>query len=149
MLVGIEKFHGTVVLESTDMGMWKHTCLLVVSVDALVVKITLRLQLLLAKKNLYLWYFIDYSILSYFRDDPDKMQYDLPTARDYFRDLFCREEVTFCDKSNPRDPGFTLVLSNKMNYFQFAKAVAQHLDTDMMLLQFFKSQGWVKHFFYE
>ena len=30
-----------------------------------------------------------------------------------------------------------------MNYFQFAKAVAQHLDTDMMLLQFFKSQGWV------
>ncbi|XP_030854698.1 ubiquitin carboxyl-terminal hydrolase 7 isoform X4 [Strongylocentrotus purpuratus] len=84
---------------------------------------------------------MDGDILVFQKDDPDKMQYDLPTARDYFRDLFCREEVTFCDKSNPRDPGFTLVLSNKMNYFQFAKAVAQHLDTDMMLLQFFKSQG--------
>ena len=51
-------------------------------------------------------------------------------------------EVTFCDKSNPNDAGFTLELSQKMNYDQVANAVAQYLNTDPYLLQFFKSHGY-------
>jgi len=49
--------------------------------------------------------------------------------------------VTFCDKKVPNDLGFTLELSQHMDYDQVAKAVAAHLDTDPYLLQFFKSQG--------
>jgi len=57
-------------------------------------------------------------------------------------DLFNRTEVTFCDKQVFSDPGFTLELSQKMNYDQVANAVAQHLNTDPYLLQFFKAQGY-------
>ena len=57
------------------------------------------------------------------------------------RDLYYRIDVTFCDKTMPNDPGFTLELSQRMNYDQVANAVAQHLGTDPYLLQFFKSQG--------
>ncbi|XP_022103325.1 ubiquitin carboxyl-terminal hydrolase 7-like [Acanthaster planci] len=84
---------------------------------------------------------MDGDIIVFQRDDPEISQYELPTAREYFRDLFYRVDVTFYDKNNSTDPGFTLMLSQKMNYFQIAKAVAAQLDTDPMLLQFFKSQG--------
>lgn len=56
------------------------------------------------------------------------------------RDLYYRVEVIFCDKLNPSDPGFSLDLSMRMNYDQMAKAVAQYLQTDPYLLQFFKPQ---------
>ncbi len=42
----------------------------------------------------------------------------LPQCRDYFRDLFHKVEVTFVDKNVPNDPGFTLTLSQRMNYTQ-------------------------------
>ena len=58
----------------------------------------------------------------------------------YFRDLFYRVEVTFCDKTLPNDPGFNVELSQRMNYDQLARIVAQRLGTDPYLLQFFKSQ---------
>lgn len=58
-----------------------------------------------------------------------------------FRDLYYRIEVTFCDKTVQSDSGFTLELSQKMNYDQVANAVAQYLGTDPYLLQFFKSHG--------
>uniref|UniRef100_A0A672L4A7 Ubiquitin carboxyl-terminal hydrolase 7 n=1 Tax=Sinocyclocheilus grahami TaxID=75366 RepID=A0A672L4A7_SINGR len=67
---------------------------------------------------------------------------ELPTAKDYFRDLYHRVDVIFCDKTIHNDPGFVVTLSNRMNYFQVAKTVAQRLNTDPMLLQFFKSQGY-------
>jgi len=60
----------------------------------------------------------------------------------HYSDLFYRTEVTFCDKQVFNDPGFTLELSQKMNYDQVANAVAQHLNTDPYLLQFFRSQGY-------
>ncbi|XP_072029469.1 ubiquitin carboxyl-terminal hydrolase 7-like isoform X3 [Amphiura filiformis] len=84
---------------------------------------------------------MDGDILVFQGDDPDNSHFDLPTARDYFRDLYYRVEVTFCDKANPSDTGFALTLSQKMNYYSVAKAVADYLETDPMLLQFFKSQG--------
>jgi len=78
-----------------------------------------------------------------FQEDPGPDHgYDLPTARDYFRDLFYKVEVNFCDKNLANDPGFCLELSQRMNYDQLAKKVAAHLDTDPYLLQFFKSQSY-------
>jgi len=78
-----------------------------------------------------------------FQEDPgQEHSYDLPTARDYFRDLFYKVEVNFCDKNIPNDPGFSLELSQRMNYDQLAKKVAAHLETDPYLLQFFKSQSY-------
>jgi len=58
-------------------------------------------------------------------------------------DLYHRTDVTFCDKQVLSDPGFTLELSQKMNYDQVANAVALHLNTDPYLLQFFRSQGYI------
>ncbi|XP_072029470.1 ubiquitin carboxyl-terminal hydrolase 7-like [Amphiura filiformis] len=84
---------------------------------------------------------MDGDILVFQRDDPGNSRSDLPTARDYFRDLCYRVEVTFCDKDKPSDTGFALKLSQKLNYYGVAKAVADYLETDPMLLQFFKSQG--------
>lgn len=125
------------------------------------------------------------SFLHGFRDDPENDSSELPTAKDYFRDLYHRVDVIFCDKTIHNDPGFVVTLSNRMNYFQVwtvqalervlkfawsyiknklsvpihfwtrvanetlsivcvrqvAKTVAQRLNTDPMLLQFFKSQG--------
>ncbi|KAL7638741.1 UNVERIFIED_CONTAM: hypothetical protein RMT77_010274 [Armadillidium vulgare] len=63
---------------------------------------------------------------------------ELPTCREYFKDYSFRVEVTFCDKSIPQDPGITIELSQRMNYEQMARAVAQRLGTDPYLLQFFK-----------
>ena len=36
------------------------------------------------------------------------------------------------------DPGFTMELSQQMNYDQVSRAVAHRLDTDPYLLKFFK-----------
>lgn len=85
---------------------------------------------------------MDGDIILFQKDDPEEMTGDLSTCRDYFRDLFHRVEVTFIDKTIVNDPGFTMELSQRMNYDQMAKAVAQRLDTDPYLLQFFKSQNY-------
>ncbi|XP_018020606.1 ubiquitin carboxyl-terminal hydrolase 7 [Hyalella azteca] len=66
---------------------------------------------------------------------------ELPSAKDYLKDIFYRVEVTFCDKQVPSDPGFVMELSQRMNYDQVARAVALRLDTDPYLLQFFKAQS--------
>ncbi|XP_055922238.1 ubiquitin carboxyl-terminal hydrolase 7-like [Eupeodes corollae] len=63
---------------------------------------------------------------------------ELPTVEDYFRDLQSRIELTFCDKSNPNDPGFLLELSNRNTYDQMAQAVALRINTDPNRIQFFK-----------
>lgn len=52
------------------------------------------------------------------RDDPENDSSELPTAKDYFRDLYYRVDVIFCDKTIHNDPGFVVTLSNRMNYFQ-------------------------------
>ena len=67
---------------------------------------------------------------------------ELPTVKDYFKDLVLRVEVTFCDKAVPNDAGFSMELSLKMNYDQIAAAVAQRLGTDPYLIQFFKPTGY-------
>uniref|UniRef100_A0A8C7JUQ7 Ubiquitin carboxyl-terminal hydrolase 7 n=1 Tax=Oncorhynchus kisutch TaxID=8019 RepID=A0A8C7JUQ7_ONCKI len=84
---------------------------------------------------------MDGDIIVFQKDDPENDSSELPTAKDYFRDLYHRVDVIFCDKTIHNDPGFVVTLSNRMNYFQVAKTVAQRLNTDPMLLQFFKSQG--------
>lgn len=58
----------------------------------------------------------------------------------FSRDLYYKVEVIFCDKTIPNDPGFSLDLSLKMNYEQMAQSVANYLQTDPFLLQFFKPQ---------
>lgn len=58
------------------------------------------------------------SSLPVFRDDPENDGSELPTAKDYFRDLYHRVDVIFCDKTIHNDPGFVVTLSNRMNYFQ-------------------------------
>uniref|UniRef100_A0A673K4M8 Ubiquitin carboxyl-terminal hydrolase 7 n=1 Tax=Sinocyclocheilus rhinocerous TaxID=307959 RepID=A0A673K4M8_9TELE len=85
---------------------------------------------------------MDGDIIVFQKDDPENETSELPTAKDYFRDLYHRVDVIFCDKTIHNDPGFVVTLSNRMNYFQVAKTVAQRLNTDPMLLQFFKSQGY-------
>ena len=52
----------------------------------------------------------------------------LPLCRDYFRDLFYKVDVIFVDKNVAGDPGFTLTLSMRMNYWQIAKAAAEKLE---------------------
>ncbi|XP_013388428.1 ubiquitin carboxyl-terminal hydrolase 7 [Lingula anatina] len=85
---------------------------------------------------------MDGDIIIFQKEEPYPEHYDLPTAKDYFKDLYYRIDVTFCDKNIPSDPGFTLELSLRMNYDQIAHAVAHHLETDPYLLQFFKPQGY-------
>lgn len=58
------------------------------------------------------------TFLHSFRDDPENDSSELPTAKDYFRDLYHRVDVIFCDKTIHNDPGFVVTLSNRMNYFQ-------------------------------
>ena len=65
---------------------------------------------------------------------------ELPTCEDYFRDLLYRVEVTFIDKTNPSDPGFSLELSLRMTYDQMASAVGQKINVDPYAIQFFKCQ---------
>lgn len=85
---------------------------------------------------------MDGDIIVFQKDEPDLDNYELPTCKDYFRDLFYRVEVTFCDKTIPNDPGFTMELSQRMTYEMMARAVAQRLGTDPYLLQFFKGQSY-------
>ncbi|XP_076047681.1 ubiquitin-specific protease 7 isoform X2 [Oratosquilla oratoria] len=72
----------------------------------------------------------------------EDLSLELPSCRDFFRDLFYRVEVTFCDKSVATDPGFSMELSQRMNYDQMARAVAHRLGTDPYLLQFFRAQTY-------
>ncbi|XP_052767469.1 ubiquitin carboxyl-terminal hydrolase 7-like isoform X2 [Mya arenaria] len=85
---------------------------------------------------------MDGDIIVFQKDEPDLDSFDLPTAKDYFRDLFYRIEITFCDKNVINDPGFSLELSSRMNYDQMANGVAKYLGTDPYLLQFFKVQAY-------
>jgi len=86
---------------------------------------------------------MDGDIIIFQKDEPDmEAEYDLPTAKHYFRDLYYRIDVTFCDKTVSGDEGFTLELSQKMNYDQVANAVAGYLNTDPYLLQFFKQGSY-------
>ncbi|XP_032457106.1 ubiquitin carboxyl-terminal hydrolase 7 isoform X1 [Nasonia vitripennis] len=85
---------------------------------------------------------MDGDIIVFQREEKENDIYELPTCRDYFRDLSFRMEVTFCDKTVPNDPGFLMELSQKITYEQMAKAVSQRLGTDPYLLQFFKCQNY-------
>ena len=62
------------------------------------------------------------------------------TVVDYFIDLNNRIEVTLCDKNIPNDAGFVLELSKNMNYDKLSKAVAQQLNTESDLIQFYRIQ---------
>ena len=68
--------------------------------------------------------------------------YRLPYCRDYFRDLFYKVDVTFVDRNVQNDPGFTLTLSQRMNYSQISQAVAEKLDTDAAKIQFYKAASY-------
>jgi len=84
----------------------------------------------------------DGEIIVFQRERTSFANYEFPTVDDYYKDLSCRVEVTFCDKTIPNDPGFKLELSLKNNYDQIAEIVAQHLGTDPYLLQFFRNQSY-------
>jgi len=85
---------------------------------------------------------MDGDIIVYQREVPEHNNFELPTAKDYFKDLFYKVEINFCDKNKPLDPGFTLELSQRINYETLARRVAHHLNTDPCLLQFFKTQNY-------
>lgn len=86
---------------------------------------------------------MDGDIIVFQRDEPDlQHHYELATARDFFKDLYYRIEVIFCDKNITNDNGFSLDLSMRMNYDQMANAVADYLGTDPYLLQFFRPQSY-------
>ncbi|KAL1115934.1 hypothetical protein AAG570_005429, partial [Ranatra chinensis] len=101
-----------------------------------------------SSKNVMIYLFkvldelMDGDIIVFQKDEKDEDPCDLPTCRDYFRDLYLRMEVTFCDKTIPNDPGFTMELSSRMNYNQMAQAVAQRVRTDPSRLQFFKPHSY-------
>ncbi|XP_075231893.1 ubiquitin-specific protease 7 isoform X4 [Lycorma delicatula] len=84
---------------------------------------------------------MDGDIIVFQKNEREELS-ELPTCRDYFKDLFYRVEVTFCDKMIPNDTGFTIELSVRMTYDQMAAAVAQRVGTDPYRLQFFKSQNY-------
>lgn len=67
---------------------------------------------------------------------------ELATCKDYFIDLLYRVDVTFIDKSNSQDVGFTLELSQRMTYDQMATAVSQKINVDPYNIQFFKCQNY-------
>lgn len=71
---------------------------------------------------------------------PVAAQLELLTCEDYFRDLLYRVEVTFCDKTEPSDVGFTLELSLRMTYDQMATAVSRKINCEPRKIQFFKCQ---------
>uniref|UniRef100_H2YBF2 Ubiquitin carboxyl-terminal hydrolase 7 n=1 Tax=Ciona savignyi TaxID=51511 RepID=H2YBF2_CIOSA len=64
-----------------------------------------------------------------------------PDAARYFLDMYFRVDVILCDKNDPLDPGFTVSLNRNWTYGQFAERVAERLDTDPMMLQFFRVQN--------
>lgn len=65
---------------------------------------------------------------------------ELPTVVDYFKDLYNRVEVVFCDKQISTDPGIVLELSLKMKYDQIATALGERLGCDPYLIQFYRPQ---------
>lgn len=76
-------------------------------------------------------------------DEKDKLtSYKLPTVIEYFRDLSLQLEITFCDKNQPNEDGFVLLLSLKMKYDEFAKLVGEHLNYDFQKLQFFRTSTY-------
>ncbi|XP_058793308.1 ubiquitin carboxyl-terminal hydrolase 7 [Phymastichus coffea] len=85
---------------------------------------------------------MDGDIIVFQKEEQETDSYELPTCRDYFRDLSSRMEVTFCDKTIPNDVGFVMELSQRITYEQMARAVSQRLNTDPYLLQFFKCQNY-------
>ncbi len=86
---------------------------------------------------------MDGDIIVYQKEvDTTDSPYRLPACRDYFRDLYYKVDVTFVDKNLPGDPGFTLTLSQRMNYTQFSTAAAEKLDVEPDRLQFFKCQNY-------
>ncbi|XP_063971847.1 ubiquitin carboxyl-terminal hydrolase 7 isoform X1 [Diachasmimorpha longicaudata] len=85
---------------------------------------------------------MDGDIIVFQKKERDNEMYELPTCRDYFKDLFYRIGIVFCDKTIPNDPGFLIELSFRSNYDQMAKAVAQRLGTDPYSLQFFRCQNY-------
>jgi len=85
---------------------------------------------------------MDGDIIVYQMKPPANMDLELPTAKEFYRDIYFKIEVNFCDKNKPNDPGFTLELSQRLNYNELAKRVAKHLKTSPELLQFFKNQSY-------
>jgi ubiquitin carboxyl-terminal hydrolase 7 len=73
-------------------------------------------------------------------NEKEKLQtYKNPLVIDYFSHLCLQVEILFCDKNNPNDEGFTLLLSLKMKYDEFAKLVAAHINHDFMHIQFLRT----------
>jgi len=64
-----------------------------------------------------------------------------PDASQYFLDIYYRVDVLMCDKNDPSDSGFLVSMNRNWNYNQMAEKVAERLDTDPMMLQFFKVQS--------
>ena len=75
-------------------------------------------------------------------NEKDKLRanlYDLPLVEDYFNDLMLQVDVWFGDKLVANDEGFSLHLSLKMKYDEFAKMVGEKLEYDPKKIQFFRS----------
>lgn len=90
---------------------------------------------------------MDGDIICFQRDDLAKSRsIKLPTVVDYFKDLNNRIEVVLCDKNIQNDTGFVLELSKNMNYEELSKAVAQRLNTEPDLIQFYRIQ---KYFYFK
>ncbi|XP_039253569.2 ubiquitin carboxyl-terminal hydrolase 7-like [Styela clava] len=83
---------------------------------------------------------MDGNIIVFQVDSPDNDNSSLPTAKAFYRDLYHRVEVIFCNKNDPSDPGFLVSLSHKMTYNQMAVEVAKRIDADPTMLQFFRMQ---------
>lgn len=67
--------------------------------------------------------------------------YKCPLVSDYFSNLCLQVEILFCDKNVPNDEGFSLLLSLKMKYEEFAKLVGMHLKHDYLKIQFFRTMN--------
>lgn len=85
---------------------------------------------------------LDGDVMIFEKRQHDNETLELPTCEDYFRDLLYRVEVSFIDKANPTDTGFTLELSQRMTYDQMARAVGQRINVDPYNIQFFKCQSY-------
>lgn len=65
---------------------------------------------------------------------------DRPNCIEFFKELFFKLQVTFVNKCICNDLGFTMTLSSRLKYDQFAAVVAEKLGTRPELLQFFTHQ---------
>ena len=100
------------------------------------------------------------SVIVFQMDPGERHSFKFATAKDYFKDLSYKVDniylskgsviiqdnsfqvvVKCCDKNIPNDEGFSLELSQRMNYEQLAEKVAAHLHTDPSQLEFFKGSG--------